>query len=182
MQDDERVSSAVTKKLPEQPGYSFAYQDLTKNRLGRGNYTTLAFSYDAKTIYFAFAERAAKKPDWFTNGFDFSFSSVTLAPGAVLVVVENEAAFAAIYSDFSGTIAGQYSGHLSNGGETIELRDATDAVIQTFAYQDNWHPSTDSDGYSLTNVDPVADPSQWNHPNGWLPGSSRGGSPGEDDS
>jgi hypothetical protein len=117
----------------------------------------------------------------FADGVDFSFPSVTLAPGAVLVVVENEATFTAEYPGFSGTIAGQYSGRLSNSGETIELRDATDAVIQTFAYQDNWHPSTDGDGYSLTIVDPVADPSQWNHPNGWLPSSSQGGSPGEGD-
>jgi mono/diheme cytochrome c family protein len=53
--------------LLEQPGYSFTYQDLTKNRLGRGNYTTLALSYDAKTIYFAFAARAAKKPDYYST-------------------------------------------------------------------------------------------------------------------
>jgi len=53
--------------LLEQPGYSFAYQDLTKNRLGRGNYTTLALSYDAETIYFAFAARAAKKPDYYST-------------------------------------------------------------------------------------------------------------------
>ncbi|MHC4440019.1 MAG: lamin tail domain-containing protein, partial [Planctomycetota bacterium] len=117
----------------------------------------------------------------FTDGVDFSFPSVTLAPGEVLVVVENEAAFAAKYPGFSGIIAGQYSGRLSNGGETIELRDATDAVIQTFAYQDNWYPSTDGDGYSLTIVDPVADPGQWNQPDGWLPSSSKGGSPGEGD-
>ena len=53
--------------LLEQPGYSFAYQDLTKNRLGRGNYTTLALSYDAETIYFAFAARAAKKPNYYSK-------------------------------------------------------------------------------------------------------------------
>ena len=53
--------------LLEQPGYSFAYRDLTKNRLGRGNYTTLAMSYDAKTIYFAFAARAEKKPDYYST-------------------------------------------------------------------------------------------------------------------
>jgi hypothetical protein len=52
--------------LLEQPGYSFRYQHLTKSRLGRGNYTTLALSYDARTIYFAFAERAQKKPDYYS--------------------------------------------------------------------------------------------------------------------
>ena len=53
--------------LLEQPGYSFAHQDLTTNQLGRGNYTTLALSYDAGTIYFAFAERAEEKPDYYST-------------------------------------------------------------------------------------------------------------------
>jgi len=53
--------------LLEKPGYSFAHQDLTDNRLGRGNYATLALSYDAKTIYFAFAERAEQKPDYYSE-------------------------------------------------------------------------------------------------------------------
>ena len=53
--------------LLERPGYSFAHRDLTGNRLGRGNYTTLSLSYDAATIYFAFAERAAHKPDYYSE-------------------------------------------------------------------------------------------------------------------
>ncbi|HEC04142.1 MAG TPA: hypothetical protein ENI81_11470, partial [Phycisphaerales bacterium] len=53
--------------LLKEPGRSFAHQDLTGNRLGRGNYTTLALSYDARTIYFAFAERAAQKPDFYSE-------------------------------------------------------------------------------------------------------------------
>jgi len=53
--------------LLERPGYSFAHRDLTANRLGRDNYTTLSLSYDAATIYFAFAERAAHKPDYYSE-------------------------------------------------------------------------------------------------------------------
>ena len=49
------------------PGYSFALDDLTPTRLGRGNFTTLALSYDAKTLYFAFAERAEEKPDFYSK-------------------------------------------------------------------------------------------------------------------
>jgi hypothetical protein len=52
--------------LLQQPGYSLACQDLTRNRLGRGNYATLALSCDAKTIYFAFAARAAEKPNYYS--------------------------------------------------------------------------------------------------------------------
>jgi len=40
----------------EEPGRSLKVRDLVAGRLPRGNYTTAALSYDAKTIYFAFAE------------------------------------------------------------------------------------------------------------------------------
>jgi len=50
----------------ERPGHSFARRNLVDDQLGRGNFTTLALSYDAKTIYFAFAERAEKKPDFYS--------------------------------------------------------------------------------------------------------------------
>ncbi len=52
--------------LLEQPGKSMATRDLIEGRLPRGNYTTLALSYDAATIYFAFAPRAAEKPDFYS--------------------------------------------------------------------------------------------------------------------
>lgn len=51
----------------ESPGRSFDKTDLVQNRLPRGNYTTLALSYDAGTLYFAFAPRAAEgKPDFYS--------------------------------------------------------------------------------------------------------------------
>jgi len=42
----------------EEPGRSLKVRDLTGDRLPRGNYATLALSFDASTIYFAFAEVA----------------------------------------------------------------------------------------------------------------------------
>jgi len=50
----------------EEPGRSFKTRDLIRGRLPKGNYTTLALSYDARTIYFAFCERAPKKPDYYS--------------------------------------------------------------------------------------------------------------------
>ena len=50
----------------DEPGRSPAVRDLIAGRLPRGNYTTLALDYDARTIYFAFAERAAEKPDFYS--------------------------------------------------------------------------------------------------------------------
>ena len=52
----------------DEPGQSFDTRDLLAGRLPRGNYTTLSLSYDARTIYFAFAERAAEKPDYYSPG------------------------------------------------------------------------------------------------------------------
>jgi len=42
----------------EDPGRSLAVRDLTGDCLPRGNYATLALSFDARTAYFAFAEVA----------------------------------------------------------------------------------------------------------------------------
>ncbi len=50
----------------EEPGRSLKTRDLIAGRLPRGNYTTLALSYDARTVYFGFAERADEKPDFYS--------------------------------------------------------------------------------------------------------------------
>ena len=50
----------------ENPGYSTELRDLISDRLPRGNYTTLSLSYNAKTVYFAFSERAEQKPNYYT--------------------------------------------------------------------------------------------------------------------
>ena len=68
-------------------------------------------------------------------------------------MVEDIAAFELRYGT-SANVAGQYSGALSNGGETITLRDATGQTIQQFAYDDTapWPTSTDGGGASLNVV------------------------------
>ena len=51
----------------ESPGETFDVRELVQGRLPKGNYTTLALSYDAEKIYFAFAPRAAEgKPDFYS--------------------------------------------------------------------------------------------------------------------
>ena len=117
----------------------------------------------------------------FSDGIEFDFPSITVAPGAYVVVVEDAAGFSARYSHFNGTVAGEYSGRLSNSGETIELRDATGFSIQRFTYQDTWYPSTDGNDDSLIFVDPSADLSQWNQQEGWSVSLVKGGTPGKGD-
>ena len=56
----------------DNPGHTAELRDLISDRLPRGNYTTLSLSYNAKTVYFAFSERADVKPNYYTperNGF-----------------------------------------------------------------------------------------------------------------
>jgi hypothetical protein len=118
----------------------------------------------------------------FTRGLDFTFPSLTLAPNEHVLVVEDLAEFALAYDTSAMKVAGQYTGSLDNGGETIELQDAVGAVIQSFRYKDGWYNSTDGDGFSLSIKDP-ADPDMtlWDTKAGWKPSTVPGGSPGQDD-
>jgi hypothetical protein len=50
----------------EQPGQSLKTRDLIQGRLTNGNFTTLASSADARTVWFAFAGRSQKKPGFYT--------------------------------------------------------------------------------------------------------------------
>ncbi|MCK4292749.1 MAG: chitobiase/beta-hexosaminidase C-terminal domain-containing protein, partial [Planctomycetes bacterium] len=91
----------------------------------------------------------------FTNGIGFTFPDIDLPGGGLVVLVRNQAAFAAQYPGFSGVIAGEYTGSLDNGGEKIELTDAVGWTIQDFKYGDDWRPITDGEGFSLTIIDPA---------------------------
>ena len=51
----------------EEPGRSFRTRDLIQGRLPLGNFATLALSFDGRTAWFAFAERAPKKPGFYSK-------------------------------------------------------------------------------------------------------------------
>jgi hypothetical protein len=114
-----------------------------------------------------------------TNGIDFIFTNLELAPGEYAVVVENIDAFESRYGT-NITIAGQYSGKLNNNGERIRLQDAIGKTILDFNYNDNWYPNTDGEGFSLTIIDPTnPDPNSWDDKDSWQASTSVYGSPGE---
>jgi hypothetical protein len=119
----------------------------------------------------------------FTNGVDFNFtgSAVTsLAPGQIVLVVHNQSAFTARYG--SGySIAGQYSGSLNNGGETLRLEDAVGEKILEFAYDNNWYPITDGLGFSLVIVNENASWDTWGLKSSWRASGNINGSPGTTD-
>ncbi len=118
----------------------------------------------------------------FSNGVDFTFPGIELAPGARTLVVEDVNTFEARYGQ-GLPIAGKYTGKLANNGERIALADAVGAPIHDFTYSDNWRTITDTDGYSLTIIDPGnPDPNAWAQKDSWRASVYPAGSPGTDDS
>ncbi|HCO95856.1 MAG TPA: hypothetical protein DIU00_18270, partial [Phycisphaerales bacterium] len=117
----------------------------------------------------------------FTNGIDFIFPNVELAPGEHIVAVQNRNIFESRYGG-NINIAGQYSGKLNNAGERIELQDAIGRTIHNFRYRDGWRSITDGEGFSLMIIDPAnTDLSSWDVKDSWRPSVYAGGSPGQDD-
>lgn len=116
----------------------------------------------------------------FVRGVRFTFPPTQLAPGERVVVVRNEAAFAARYGSNNPNIrivgAFAMDSKLSDMGETLELVSKEGEVLLSFRYNDKapWPEDADGSGASLvyrpTGVDPdQADASQWTaslEPNG----------------
>ncbi len=92
-----------------------------------------------------------------TNGVTFTFPAATsLAPGGYLVVAQDPAV---LLSKYSATALGPWVGKLSNRGDTIELRDATNALKDTVSYQPGfpWPTSANGAGPSIELMNPALD-------------------------
>jgi hypothetical protein len=117
----------------------------------------------------------------FSDGIDFTFSGIELAPGGYSLVVKDMLAFEAKYGP-GLPIAGEYAGSLANGGERIELIDAIGRTIQSFTYEDDWYAPTDGPGFSLAIIDPTnPDLETWSQKDAWRPSTHPNGSPGTAD-
>lgn len=114
----------------------------------------------------------------FSEGVTYTFSNLELAPQAYCVVVGDIVAFTDLYGP-NHSIAGQYAGRLSNGGERIQLVDILGRVIHRFEYSDAWYPTTDGSGYSLVVKNPAQIPPEGlSSPGLWHPSVDKNGSPG----
>jgi len=104
----------------------------------------------------------------FTNGVDFVFPHMSLAPGQFVVVAANGGAFRSKYGS-TVTVAGQYSGKLSNTGEEVvlSLPLPLEAAILRFTYEDTWYPTVNGGGDCLVINDPLALPATWNESQSW---------------
>nr|HOD83861.1 lamin tail domain-containing protein [Phycisphaerae bacterium] len=117
-----------------------------------------------------------------TDGIDFTFPDMVLAPDGYVVVAASIDDFADRYGT-GINLAGQYSGSLSNTGEriTLQLPDPDQAAILRFDYGSAWYPETAGGGYALVIRDETAAPADWDNPDQWQAGAVLGGSPGRDD-
>jgi len=143
----------------EEPGRSLRVRDLIKGRLPPGNYTTLALSYDARTIYFAFAERAPNKPDYYsperrcfhiyamdadganlrqiTYGPDDDFDPCPLPDGGIAFMSTRRGGFGRCHNPWEPLPS-----------YTLHRMDASCQAVQTLSFHETneWHPSVLADG------------------------------------
>lgn len=114
--------------------------------------------------------------------FDFTGSAITsLAPGQRVLIVEDLDAFSFRYGT-SRPIAGQYSGGLDNGGETLTYLDSLGETIRSFAYSDSapWPSAADGTGAALVLLAPNTLPDHALSTS-WAASNNIGGSPGQND-
>ena len=101
---------------------------------------------------------------WCFTGITLCFApGTTIAANGYLVVARDAARFTQTYGVTADAV---YTGGLSNGGETVALKDAGGATIDTIAYVDRapWPGTPDELGPSLELIDATAennDPVNW---------------------
>ncbi len=117
----------------------------------------------------------------FTKGIEYTFpAGTTLAAGARLLVAAHLPAFQLRYPGVA-TPAGPFLGSLDNGGEAIELVDASGEVVLDFSYNDTWYPVTDGRGRTLVVRDAAPSYSGYGFPTHWAISGAVSGSPGTGD-
>ena len=143
----------------DEPGRSFNIRDLVAGRLPRGNYSTLSLSFDGRTIYFAFAERAAEKPDYYspqrrsfhvfaidaggdnlrqlTDGPDDDFDPCPLPDGDLVLMSTRRGGFGRCHNPWEPLPA-----------YTLHRIDASGGNLRTLSFHETnqWHPSVLWDG------------------------------------
>lgn len=124
-------------------------------------------------------DEAVDLSDWyFSDGIEFTFDQGTvIGAGEYLVVARVPDTIADFYG-ITNLVGPFADGALSNGGETVELSDASGNAIDLVIYDDSspWPTEPDGDGPSLSLLDPELDN---NVAENWAPSLENFGTPGE---
>src|SRR5206468_3133946 len=89
------------------------------------------------------------------HGIDYRFPEGTILKGGKdLVIAADPAAFQAA-TGVAGAL-GPFSGHLSNSGERVDLKERSGRVIDSISYdtKNDWPVAPDGSGVSLAKVNP----------------------------
>jgi hypothetical protein len=143
----------------ERPGFSLKTRDLLQARLQNGNFTTLALSPDARTVYFAFSERMAEKPDFYsaerssfhlfsvapdgtdlrqlTRGVEDDFDPCPLPDGGVAFMSTRRGGFARCNNSWEPCAT--YTLHRMDA-------DGSNARMLSAHEMSEWHPTVMNDG------------------------------------
>lgn len=143
----------------ERPGHGLEVRELVRGELGRGNFTTLSLSYDGRTLYFAFAPRARRKPDFhsperttfhiyavgadgeglrrLTSGPDDDFDPCELPDGGVAFISTRRGGFGRCHNPWEPLPT--YTLHRMD-------RDGSNVRALSFHETNEWHPSVLADG------------------------------------
>lgn len=119
--------------------------------------------------------------------FDFTQNRFTsLDPDDYVLIVNNLAAFSARYGTSGIKIAGEYSGNLSNDGETLTFSGMWNSPIMSFQYNDSrgWPLAADGAGHSLVPLDRATyapDGGLLDYGGNWRDSTYMYGSPGRKD-
>lgn len=91
----------------------------------------------------------------FTEGVTLCFSSGTVIAGESYELISPDSA--QTLATYTKTTIGTYTGALSNGGETLTLRDSSNSIVVSMTYDDAspWPLSPDGSGHSLELKNPT---------------------------
>ena len=95
-----------------------------------------------------------------SDAVDYTFGPISLPPGGYFCATQNPAKFAATWPTAAPRSVGPWLGKLSNGGETIQLRDAANNLICAVDYAAGfpWPSAPRGAGPSLELLHPALDP------------------------
>jgi len=129
----------------------------------------------------------------FSEGVEYAFAETVLEPGQYLVVAADVGIFLQEHPGITNVL-GTWQGHLRNSGEKIEIRDASNAIVDSVHYADEgewavrelgpvdyehrgwiWRDDHDGGGKPLELVNPNL-PNEYG--SNWLASLPEGGTPG----
>jgi hypothetical protein len=154
-----KVPPGGALQVLQYPGFSLATRDLLPGQLTNGNFTTMTLAPDARTIYFAFAERARIKPDFYsaerrsfhlyqvdadgsnlrqlTHGVEDDFDPCPLPDGGIAFMSTRRGGFARCNNAWEPCAT-----------YTLHRMNADGSNIRTLSFHETseWHPSVLNDG------------------------------------